>query len=131
MPWACTAERLSLHCPEPAAALVRAPRTTVHCCRAPTHINPGPYRALLCPYRTTGPQPWFVPLVAIVTGPGSDSLPLRETVQALPRLQMLTLWTKLQRHHLHWPLLLYQRRLRILSSHPGDIRPEWDLGPLL
>ena len=44
---------------------------------------------------------------------------------------MLTLRTRLQRHHRHWPLLIYQRRLRILSPHSGDIRPGWDLMPFL
>ena len=28
-------------------------------------------------------------------------------------------------------LLLFQRRLKLLSPHPSDTRPEWDLGPLL
>ena len=81
--------------------------------------------------RDSAPQLWFVLVVAIITGPGSSSVPLRETVQAHPGLQMLTLWTRLQRHLLHWPLLLYQRRLRLLSTHRGDIRPGWDLEPLL
>ena len=67
----------------------------------------------------------------IVIGPGSSSVPLREMVQAHPGLQLLTLRTRLLRHHLHWPLLLFQRRLRLLSPHPGDIKPRWDLGPLL
>ena len=58
-----------------------------------------------------------------------------------PRLQLLTLQTRLQRHLLHWPLpqlrhrvlplLLFQRRLRLLSPQPGDTRPGWGLGPLL
>ena len=79
----------------------------------------------------SAPRPRFVPVGAIVTGPGSGLVPLRETVQAHPGLQMLDLQTRLQIHHLHWPLLLYQRRLRLLSPYPGDIRPGWDLGLLL
>ena len=52
-------------------------------------------------------------------------------MQAPPGLQMLTLRSRPHRHHLHWPLLLYQRRLRLLSPHPDNIRPGWDLRPLL
>ena len=40
-------------------------------------------------------QPWFVPTEPIVTGLGSSSLPLRETVQAHPGLQLLILRTSL------------------------------------
>ena len=73
---------------------------------------------------------WFVPTKPIVTGPWSSSVPLRETVQAHPRLQLLTLWIRFQRYLLHSPLILFQRRLRLLSPHPGETRPGWDLGPL-
>ena len=112
-----------LSCPEPWSA---APlRRAVHCRRLPLH------RALLCPCCTTRPQPWSIPMEAIATGLGSSSVPLRETVLAPPRLQRLTLRARLQSHHLHWPQLLYQRSLRFLSPHPGDIRPGWDLRPLL
>ena len=52
-------------------------------------------------------------------------------MQAHSGLQRLTLRTRLQRHHLHWPLLLYQRRLKLLGPHRGDIIPGWDLRPLL
>ena len=99
--------------------------TTVHCHRLPLS------RALLCPYNTTGPQPWFVPVEVIAIGPGSGLVHLREAMQALPGPQMLILRTCLQRHSLHWPQLLYRRSLRLLSPHPDDIKPEWDLGPLL
>ena len=44
---------------------------------------------------------------------------------------MPILRTWLQRHSLHWPQLSCPRSLRILSPRPGDIRPRWDLGPLL
>ena len=96
-----------------------------------SRLPPALHRALLYPCRTIGPQPWFVPVEVIVTGLGSGSVPLRETVLALPGLQMLTLWTRLQRHHQRWPLLLFQRRLRLLSPHLGDIRPRWDLRSFL
>ena len=85
------------------------------------------YSSLL---RDSASQPWFVPVEPIITGPGSSSIPLREMVLAHPGPQLLTLRTRLQRHLLHWPLLLFQRRLRLLSPHPGDTRPGWDLGPL-
>ena len=112
-----------LPCPEP--WYVAPLRAVVHCRRLPLH------RGLLCPCCMTRPQPWFVPVEAIATGPGSSSIPLRETVLAPPRLQRLTLRTKLKSHHLHWSRLLYRRSLRLLSPHPCDIRPGWDLGPLL
>ena len=80
---------------------------------------------------TTGPQPWFVPVVVIVSSLGPGSVPPRETVLAFPGLQMPILRTCLHRHSLHWTQLLYPRSLRLLSPHPGDIRPGWDLGPLL
>ena len=93
------------------------------------------------PRRTLELPSWFVPTEPIVTGPRSSSIPLRETVLAHPGLQLLTLQHRLQRNLLHWPLpqlryrvlplLLFQRRLRLLSPHPGDTRPGWDLGPLL
>ena len=109
------------------------PYKGVRCLRAPSPlaISPALHRVLLHPYRTTGPQPWFVPVEVIITGPGSGSVPLRETMRALLGLRMFTFRTRLHRHHLHWPLLLYQRRLRLLSPHQGNIRPGWDLGPLL
>ena len=88
-------------------------------------------RALFCLCSTTGPQPWFVHVEVIATGPGSGTIPLRETMQALPGLQMLILRAKLKRLHLHCPLLLHQKRFRLLSPHPGDIKPGWDLEPLL
>ena len=59
------------------------------------------------------------------------STPERERMQAPSGLQMLILRTCLQRHNLHWPQLPYPRSLRLLSPHPGDIRPGWDLKPLL
>ena len=62
VPCACTAE------PWSAAPL----RTGFHCRRLPFS------RALLYPYSTTGPQPWFVPVEVIATGPGSGSVHLRE-----------------------------------------------------
>ena len=79
----------------------------------------------------TGPQPWFVPVEVIGIGQGLGSVLVREMLQSPSGLQMLTLQSRVQRHPLHCPLLLYQRRLRLLSPHPGDIRPGWDLGPLL
>ena len=51
-------------------------------------------------------------------------------MQALRGLQMLTPRPAC-RDSLHWPQLLYQRSLRLLSPHLGNIRPGWDLGPLL
>ena len=48
-------------------------------------------------------------------------------MQALPRLQRPIRRTYLQIHSLHWPQLPYLRSRR----HSGDIRPGWDLGPLL
>ena len=44
---------------------------------------------------------------------------------------MLILRICLQRYSLHWPQLLYPRSFRLLSPHPDDIRPGWDLWPLL
>ena len=44
---------------------------------------------------------------------------------------MPILRTYLQLHSLHWPQLLYPKSLRHLSPHLGNIRPGWDLGPLL
>ena len=116
--------------PEPTASVAEPWSTTplhtaVHFRRLPLS------RALLCPYSTTRPQPWFVPVEVIATGPGSGLVHLREAMQALPGPQMLILRTFLQRHSLHWPQLLYQRSPRLLSPHPGNIRPRWDLEPLL
>ena len=52
-------------------------------------------------------------------------------MQALSGLQMPILRICLQMHSLHWPQLPYSRSLRHLSPHSDDIKPEWDLGPLL
>ena len=125
--------------PEPLPLLVRAApvpdlsRTAAGVSLAPTATStpePPPavtYSSLL---RDSASQPWFVPVEPIVTGPGSNSIPLREMVLTHPGRQLLTLRTRLQRHLLHWPLLLFQRRLRVLSPHPDDTRPGWDLEPL-
>ena len=52
-------------------------------------------------------------------------------MQAPPGLQMLTLRSRPHRHPLHCPLLRHQRRFKLQRPHPGDIRPGWDLGPVL
>ena len=98
-----------------------------------SHQHTGAAPAVTCNslLRDSASQPWFVPVEPIVTGPGSSLVPLREMVLAYPGLQRLTLRTRLQRHLLHWPLLLFQKCLRLLSPYPGDTRPGWDLGPLL
>ena len=63
---------------------------------------------------------------------GPISVPLRETVaRHIQSCSCSRLRTRLQRNLLHWPLLLFQRRLRLLSPHPGDTRLGWDLEPLL
>ena len=50
---------------------------------------------------------------------------------ALPGLRMPFLRTCHQRHSLHRPQLSYLRSLKLPNPHPGDIRPGWDLEPLL
>ena len=115
--------------PEPAAKPQSPASLSAQKTAAAASLSPALHQALFCPYHSTTPHQWFIPVVAIVIGPGSSSVPLRETVLALPSLQSLTLRTRLQSHHLHWPQMLYRRSLRFLSPHPSDIRPGWDLEP--
>ena len=75
----------------------------------------------------TGPQTWFVPVEVIASGPGLGSVPQIWRMQTLIGLQMPIRRTYLQLHSQHWPQQPYPRSL----MHSGDIRPGWDLGPLL
>ena len=134
MPYTAAA-RTSHHCSQSEPPLCQAlPCTAAGVSLAPTATStPVPPPTVTCSSlpRDSASQPWFVPVEPIVTGPGSSLVPLREMVLAHPGLQLLALWTRLQRHLLHWTLLLFQRRLRLLSPNSGDTRPGWDLGPLL
>ena len=108
-----TAGRMIHHCPDSQRTPLPQPhrrRALLHTCPSTSESTAAAHPSRCQQYSTepySAPtarlsrQPWFVPTEPIITGPGSSSVPLRETVQAHPGLQLLTLRIRVQRHHLH------------------------------
>ena len=86
-----------------------------------------PCPSLFCPYSILRPQIWSVLGVVLTIGPESDSALRRWRTQTPQGLPVTIHRTYMQIHNLQWPQLPSLRSLR----DSGDIRPGWDLGPLL